>query len=103
MSFLRSAHRYLDFRKEGLFRFDRRSGFRSSPSSCCIDVVDTTGAGDAFVGGFASGMVQLDGDLKEAAQYATVVAGLSVTKLSTAPAMPKTIEIMAVLDSNPFD
>lgn len=72
------------------------------PSLSDVDVVDTTGAGDAFVGGFASGMVQLDGDLIEAARYATLVAGLSVGKLGTAPAMPYTREIMAVLDTNPF-
>jgi ribokinase len=53
-----------------------------------IKVVDTTGAGDAFVGGLASGMVQFAGDLRKAAQYGTVVAGLSVTQFGTAPAMP---------------
>ena len=41
-------------------------------------------------------MVHLDGDRKEVVQYATVVAGLSVTKLRTAPAMPNTSEIMTM-------
>ena len=67
-----------------------------------IDFINTKGVGDAFFGGFASRMVHLDGDRKEVVQYATVVAGLSVTKLRTAPAMPNTSEIMTMLDSNPF-
>ena len=58
-----------------------------------IDVIDTTGAGDAFVGGLASGLVQFDGDIKKAVRYGTVVAGLSVTKFGTAPAMPTKQEI----------
>ena len=48
--------------------------FFQVPPLSGIEVVDTTGAGDAFVGGFASGMVQFDGDLKQAVRYGTVVA-----------------------------
>ncbi|MDA0348707.1 MAG: ribokinase [Verrucomicrobia bacterium] len=58
-----------------------------------IDVVDTTGAGDAFVGGFASGLQTFDGDIKKAAEYGNVVAGLSVTRRGTAPSMPYKDEI----------
>lgn len=49
---------------------------------------DTTGAGDAFSGGLAAGLVRFDKDLKKALEYATVVAGLSTEKPGTAPAMP---------------
>ena len=69
--------------------------FFELPPISGIEVVDTTGAGDAFVGGFASGMVQFDGDLEKAVRYGTVVAGLSVTKFGTAPAMPTKSEIDA--------
>lgn len=58
-----------------------------------LEVVDTTGAGDAFVGGLASGLVQFEGDIEKAVRYGTVVAGLSVTKSGTAPAMPTKSEI----------
>jgi ribokinase len=51
-------------------------------------VIDTTGAGDAFVGGFASGWVLYRQDLDRAIQYGIVVSGLSVTKTGTSPAMP---------------
>ncbi len=62
-----------------------------------IEVVDTTGAGDAFVGGFSSGMVQFDKDILKAAAYGNAVAALSVTKHGTARAMPSKQEIDAFL------
>jgi ribokinase len=53
-----------------------------------LKVVDTTGAGDAFVGGFAAGLVRFEGDILAAARYGNATAGLSVTKPGTAPSMP---------------
>ena len=53
-----------------------------------LKVVDTTGAGDAFVGGFAAGLVRFAGDHLAAARFANTVAALSVTKPGTAPSMP---------------
>ena len=61
-----------------------------------VKVVDTTGAGDAFCGGFAAGLVKFNGDILAAARFGNVVAGLSVTKFGTAPSMPKAREIAAV-------
>jgi ribokinase len=58
-----------------------------------IKVVDTTGAGDAFVGGFAAGLVRFNGDLLAAARHGNTVAALSVTKFGTAPSMPTRKEI----------
>ena len=57
-----------------------------------VDVVDTTGAGDAFSGGLAAAIAQ-GKDIFDAARFATVVAALSVTKIGTAPAMPSIEEI----------
>ncbi len=62
-----------------------------------ITVVDTTGAGDAFVGGFAAGLAKLNGDIAGAARFGNTVAALSVTKFGTAPAMPRQREIAAFL------
>lgn len=56
------------------------------------DVVDTTGAGDAYNGGFAAALA-CGLSFFESAQYASVVGGLSVTKSGTAPAMPFKKEI----------
>ncbi|HEU5451648.1 MAG TPA: ribokinase [Terriglobales bacterium] len=55
-------------------------------------VVETTGAGDAFNGGFAVALAE-GADLVEAARFACVVAGISVTRPGTAPSMPKREEV----------
>ena len=60
-------------------------------------VVDPTGAGDAFVGGFAAGFVKFSGDLIAAARQGNAVAALSVTKFGTAPSMPTQREIARFL------
>lgn len=58
-----------------------------------VKPVDTTGAGDAFNGGLAAGLVTFEGNLPRAIRYATVVAGLSTEKMGTAPAMPTAAEV----------
>ena len=63
-----------------------------------VKAIDTTGAGDAFTGGLAAGF-QHTRTLEEAVQWATVVAGLSVTRRGTAPAMPKRLEVEQALQS----
>jgi ribokinase len=54
-------------------------------------VVDTTGAGDAFNGGFAVGLSE-GMSLIEATRFGCAVAGLSVTRPGTAPSMPSRAE-----------
>jgi ribokinase len=62
-----------------------------------VKAVDTTGAGDAFVGGFAAGFVKHAGDVLAAARQGQAVAALSVTKPGTAPSMPTARELAAFL------
>lgn len=62
-----------------------------------LEVVDTTGAGDAFVGAFAAGLVQRRGDILSAARFANAAAALSVTRPGTASAMPRAREIARFL------
>jgi len=62
-----------------------------------VKVVDTTGAGDAFCGGFAAGLVKFNGDLLAAARFGNAVAALSVTKFGTAPSMPTARAVAAFL------
>jgi ribokinase len=58
------------------------------PGHTGLRVIDTTGAGDAFVGGFSAGLVRFGGDAVAAARYGNAVAALSVTRFGTAPSMP---------------
>ena len=62
-----------------------------------VEVVDTTGAGDAFVGGFAAGLIKFKHNTVEAAHYANAVAALSVMQPGAAPAMPIAREIARFL------
>lgn len=62
----------------------------------CVDAVDTTGAGDAFNGGFVTALSE-GKDLFEALRYGNATGALSVTKLGTAPAMPMRNEIDAMV------
>ncbi|MEH7076543.1 ribokinase [Neobacillus drentensis] len=61
-----------------------------------VNVVDTTGAGDSFNGGFAYAICQ-GASLKEACQFASAVAALSVTKLGAQGGMPTMQEVQDFL------
>ena len=52
-----------------------------------VNAIDTTGAGDAFNGGFVMALSE-GRDLFEALRYGNATGALSVTRLGTAPAMP---------------
>jgi ribokinase len=59
-------------------------------------VIDTTGAGDAFNGGFAAALARGETPLN-AAHFGSATAGISVTRSGTAPSMPHYDEIMKLL------
>ncbi len=61
-----------------------------------VQAVDTTGAGDAFNGGFLTALSE-GKDLWEAARFAQGLAALSVQRMGTTPAMPTREEIDAFL------
>ncbi|MFT3783975.1 MAG: ribokinase [Nibricoccus sp.] len=73
------------------------NGHHLIPAYTGIKVVDTTGAGDAFVGGFAAGLIKFKKDFLGAARFGNAVAALSVTKFGTAPSMPRAKEIVKFL------
>lgn len=60
-------------------------------------VLDTTGAGDAFNGGFVAALAS-GADPLTAARFGAATAGISVTRPGTAPSMPALAEIQALLD-----
>lgn len=59
-------------------------------------VVETTGAGDAFNGGFAVALSE-GRDIVAACQFGCTVAGISVTRKGTAPSMPRRAEVDALM------
>lgn len=59
-------------------------------------VVETTGAGDAFNGGFAVALAE-GRDVVDCVRFGCATAGISVTRAGTAPAMPSRDEIDALL------
>lgn len=61
-------------------------------------VLETTGAGDAFCGGFAAALSE-GRTVLEAARFGCATAGISVTHAGTAPSMPKRAEIEELLGS----
>ncbi len=77
--------------------FKDRSDALLIPAEAPGQVVDTTGAGDAFNGALAvalaEGMVPV-----EAVRFGCVAAGLSVTRPGTAPSMARRDEIEALLN-----
>jgi ribokinase len=59
-------------------------------------VVETTGAGDAFNGGFAAALAA-GRNPRDAVRFGCATAGISVTRPGTAPSMPKLSEIETLL------
>jgi ribokinase len=59
-------------------------------------VVETTGAGDAFNGGFAAALAA-GRSPRDAVRFGCATAGIAVTRPGTAPAMPHLSEIEALL------
>jgi ribokinase len=57
-----------------------------------VEVVDTTAAGDAFVGGLAVALAQGQ-NLAEAVRYANVAGALAVTRLGAQPSLPTRQEV----------
>ncbi len=61
-----------------------------------VQVVDTTGAGDAFVAGFIYGIIN-HMPLYESGRFANAVAALSVTKMGAMSALPTKKEVAALI------
>jgi len=79
---------------KGAFVFTESAEYVIEPIK--VKVVDTTGAGDAFNGGLATALAE-GLDVVQAVRFANATGALSVTKLGTAPAMPRRDEIENLL------
>ena len=61
-----------------------------------VGMIETTGAGDAFNGGFAHALASGQ-SLRDSIRFGSATAALSVTKPGTAPAMPSSTDIQSLL------
>lgn len=64
-----------------------------------VKAIDTTAAGDAFNGGFATGLMLRKSPI-ESAQFASAVAAISVTRTGAQPSMPTASEVDCFLEEN---
>ena len=61
-----------------------------------VKAVDTTGAGDCFVGALAS-QLAIGKQLDDALAYANIAASICVQRMGAAPSMPTAREVTAIL------
>lgn len=80
----------------GAIAFDAATRFEVE--ALPVDVVDSTGAGDAFAGAFAVGLASRL-ELREALLFANVTAALSTTGLGAQTALPSISQVAAILRS----
>jgi ribokinase len=63
-----------------------------------VEAIDTTGAGDCFVGALASQLAS-GRNLRDALSYANAAASICVQRMGAAPSMPTAAEVTHVLDA----
>ena len=78
--------------EKGIYFANRKEKFFLEAYKLKQNVIDTTGAGDAFNGALAVGLAN-DLDIKEALTFANKVAGISTTRLGAAASMPLAEEL----------
>lgn len=59
-----------------------------------VEAIETTGAGDSYIGAFACKLLE-GKSMAEAAAFASKAAGVTVTKIGAQPGMPTAVELQA--------
>ncbi len=74
-------------------------GLKKAIPPCLIEPVDTTGAGDAFIGGFSTAIIE-GKSIAEALALASACGALAATKRGAQSSLPTRQEVKAFLASN---
>jgi ribokinase len=82
--------------EKGALIVDKFDGEAQLIPSFKVDAVDTTAAGDAFIGGFASALLR-GLEIEEAVKYANACGALAATKFGAQPSLPTKDEIESFL------
>lgn len=78
--------------------------FRGSVEGYNVNAVDTTGAGDSFVGALLGkivddhSIIQDEAKLKEVLKYACACGAITTTKKGAIPALPTHSEVLSLLN-----
>jgi ribokinase len=64
-----------------------------------VEAVDTTGAGDCFIGAVAAGL-SAGNSIRDALAYANVAASICVQRMGAAPSMPTAAEVETTLSTS---
>jgi sugar/nucleoside kinase (ribokinase family) len=81
----------------------RRGGVEVHVPACAVACVDSTGAGDAFRGGFISAILAANGraPLEDVLRYANAVAALSCRRAGARDGLPRREEVDELLSMQP--
>ncbi|HQU35436.1 MAG TPA: PfkB family carbohydrate kinase, partial [Anaerolineales bacterium] len=64
-----------------------------------VEVVDTTAAGDAFIGGFATSLLE-NKSLEEAVRFGCACGALATTKFGAQPSLPMKEEVEKIISTS---
>ena len=86
----------VNFDEKGVYFQNKDDSLYVPPLDLGNKVVDTSGAGDAFNGAFATALCE-DKSIKDSLIFANTFAGISTTRVGTAKSMPSREEIDKLL------
>lgn len=84
--------------KEGVLVLHNSLSWHVLPHN--VEVVDSTAAGDAFVGAFATGLTE-GKNAQDAAAWGNAAGALAVTRAGAQPSLPTRVELEAFMENHP--